>query len=93
MMIKIISRTSIRVKDRLSFIICDYVIVLDRNRSSVSVWDFSSIKYFNSLDSNHKFPFENLEARLSIVPIDYFITALRNTLFEYGFKEVVQLEI
>lgn len=57
---------------------------------------FDAIKYFNSLDSNnkfnHKFQFQNLEASLTTVPINC-ITALRNKLFEYEFKEVVLLEV
>ena len=57
---------------------------------------FDAIEYFNDLNLNHKiirkFQFQNLEASLTTVPINC-ITALRNTLFEYGFKEVVLLEL
>lgn len=58
---------------------------------------FDAIKYFNSLDSNNKFnrkfQFQNLEARLSIYLIDNFSVEIRKKLSEYGFDEVVQLEI
>lgn len=58
---------------------------------------FDAIKYFNDLDSNYKinrkFQFQNLEARLSIFLIDNFSVEIRKKLSEYGFDEVVQLEI
>lgn len=54
------SKSDMDLEDNLSFRVRDYIIVLDGNRSTVGIWDFSNITFFleiadileNELDYN-----------------------------------------
>lgn len=58
---------------------------------------YDAIKHFVSNDLNQPlnriFPFENIKAQLSIIEVCDYVPPIMNVLLDFGFNEVIQLEL